>query len=246
MMNLYCLQATIQDGNEELSRFVVNKNAYSKASLRGWMIGGPTQYSQEYLGLALSMHEVGATLKSMDGGYASPAISRPRSKRAQIVAVCPLLSQGHTQKSMECGHMTNREKCSLFLHCGFDLPWIRDSDVPSNRSWDACLNLSDVVPSARTLCAGLTMTCFPQGQGIQCKSAPPTLSRTPNLRPWGEARRARWSKCVYRGGGGFRPGTISQGIISPGEKFRHPTLEIPKAPSKHVSRKMSLNFRKMI
>ena len=46
------------------------------------------------------------------------------------------------------------------------------------------------------------------------------------------------------GGGEFRPGTISQGIISPGENFA--TLEIPKAPSKHVSRKMSLNFRKMI
>ena len=46
----------------------------------------------------------------------------------------------------------------------------------------------------------------------------------------------------YRGGGKFRPGTISQGIISPGENFA--TLEIPKAPSKHVSRKMSLNFRK--
>ena len=44
------------------------------------------------------------------------------------------------------------------------------------------------------------------------------------------------------GGGEFRPGTISQGIISPGENFA--TLEIPKAPSKHVSRKMSLNFRK--
>ena len=48
----------------------------------------------------------------------------------------------------------------------------------------------------------------------------------------------------YRGGGEFRPGTISQGIISPGENFA--TLEIPEAPSKHVSRKMSLNFRKMI
>ena len=49
----------------------------------------------------------------------------------------------------------------------------------------------------------------------------------------------------YRGGGGkFRPGTISQGIISPGENFA--TLEIPKAPSKHVSRNMSLNFRKKI
>ena len=45
-----------------------------------------------------------------------------------------------------------------------------------------------------------------------------------------------------QGGGKFRPGTISQGIISPGENFA--TLEIPKAPSKHVSRKMSLNFRK--
>ena len=45
------------------------------------------------------------------------------------------------------------------------------------------------------------------------------------------------------GGGGFRPGTISQGIISPGEIFA--TVEIPKAPSKHVSCKMSLNFRKM-
>ena len=49
---------------------------------------------------------------------------------------------------------------------------------------------------------------------------------------------------MYRGGGGFRPGTISQGIISPGEIFA--TLEIPKAPSKHVSCKMSLNFRKKI
>ena len=46
------------------------------------------------------------------------------------------------------------------------------------------------------------------------------------------------------GGGKFRPGTISQGIISPGENFA--TLEIPKAASKHVSRKMSLNFRKKI
>ena len=43
------------------------------------------------------------------------------------------------------------------------------------------------------------------------------------------------------GRGGGRPGTISQGIISPGENFA--TLEIPKGPSKHVSRKMSLNFR---
>ena len=46
-----------------------------------------------------------------------------------------------------------------------------------------------------------------------------------------------------QGGGKFRPGTISQGIISPGDNFA--TLEIPKAPSKHVSRKMSLNFRKI-
>ena len=34
----------------------------------------------------------------------------------------------------------------------------------------------------------------------------------------------------YRGGGGFRPGTISQGTISPGDNFA--TLEIPKALSK--------------
>ena len=47
---------------------------------------------------------------------------------------------------------------------------------------------------------------------------------------------------LVQGGEKFRPGTISQGIISPGENFT--TLEIPKAPSKHVSRKMSLNFRK--
>ena len=47
---------------------------------------------------------------------------------------------------------------------------------------------------------------------------------------------------TLQGGGEFRPGTISQGMISPGENFA--TLEIPKAPSKHVSRKMSLNFRK--
>ena len=41
---------------------------------------------------------------------------------------------------------------------------------------------------------------------------------------------------LYRGGG-----------ISPGDNFagdNFATLEIPKAPSKHVSRKMSLNFRK--
>ena len=59
-----------------------------------------------------------------------------------------------------------------------------------------------------------------------------------------EASSAADSTLLLRiqGGGGFRPGTISQGIISPGEKFA--TLEIPKAPSKHVSRKMSLNFRK--
>ena len=45
-----------------------------------------------------------------------------------------------------------------------------------------------------------------------------------------------------QGGGKLRPGTISQGKISPGENFA--TLEIPKAPSKHVSRKMSLDFQK--
>ena len=37
---------------------------------------------------------------------------------------------------------------------------------------------------------------------------------------------------------------IQGGEFSPGDNFA--TLEIPKAPSKHVSRKMSLNFRKMI
>ena len=39
-------------------------------------------------------------------------------------------------------------------------------------------------------------------------------------------------QCGIQGRGKFRPGTISQGIISPGENFA--TLEIPKARSKHA------------
>ena len=57
-------------------------------------------------------------------------------------------------------------------------------------------------------------------------------SSLPNPKPW---------KCTQVATG--------KGKISPGDNFagdNFATLEIPKAPSKHVSRKMSLNFRKKI